>query len=55
MLYQKAPSQSKEAAVYELQKLFENHWGKILLRALQAIHAVLYKDQAAGEFLDGWE
>ncbi len=55
MLYQKAPTQSKEAAVFELQKLFETHWGVIILRALQAIHAVSYQNEAPGEYLDSWE
>ena len=44
VLYQKAPMQSKEAAVAELQKLFENHWGSRILNALTAIHHLLYKE-----------
>jgi uncharacterized protein YihD (DUF1040 family) len=57
MLYQKAPMQSKASAVAELQKLYENHWGPIILKALGAIHNVLYTEGIDPEvdFDDEWE
>ncbi len=44
MLYQKAPITSKECAVAELQKLFENHWGLRVLQALGYVHGKIYRD-----------
>jgi hypothetical protein len=51
MLYQKAPLQSKACAVAELQKLFENHWGRRIVQALPRIHDILYGDRIDPEFL----
>jgi len=50
ILYQKAPLQSKICAVYELQKLFENHWGIRVLQALHAIHAIIYSQTIDPDF-----
>jgi hypothetical protein len=56
MLYQKAPMQSKSWAVKELKHLFEIHWGKIILKALNAIHIILYNDRdAVGPEIDDWD
>lgn len=55
LLYQKAPIQSKACAVAELQKLFENHWGKIILKALDAIHNILYIPGVSPDLIDDWE
>lgn len=44
LLYQKAPLTSKECAVAELQKLFENHWGLRILQALGYVHGKIYRD-----------
>ncbi len=44
LLYQKAPLLSKECAVAELQKLFENHWGLRVLQALGYVHGKIYRD-----------
>lgn len=51
LLYQKAPLQSKACAVAELQKLFENHWGRRILQALGRIHEILYRDSIDPELL----
>ena len=51
LLYQKAPLQSKICAVVELQKLFENHWGISLLKALEAVHVILFKNSINPDLL----
>lgn len=50
ILYQKAPMQSKVCAVFELQKLFENHWGIRVLQALSAIHTLVYNPTIDPDF-----
>jgi hypothetical protein len=55
MLYQKAPMQSKACAVAELQKLYENHWGLILLKALHAVHLVQYNDSLSEGTTIDWD
>jgi hypothetical protein len=55
VLYQKAPMPGKIWAVAELQKLFESHWGPILLRALNAIHSQLFSENTDPEDTLNWE
>jgi hypothetical protein len=55
MLYQKAPMQSKACAVAELQKLYENHWGIILLKALHAVHIVQFQSSLTEGTIDDWD
>lgn len=44
MLYQNAMLYAKENAVFEIRRLFQNHWGIRIINALKAIHQILYKD-----------
>ncbi len=55
LLFQKAPMASKTAAVAELQRLYETHWGKIMLRALAAIHSIVYRENEGPAPDDDWD
>jgi hypothetical protein len=55
MLYQKPPLQSKTVAVAELRRLFETHWGPILLKALVAMHNNLFITNTSSALSDEWE
>jgi len=55
LLYQTAPMPGKTWAVAELQKLFESHWGPILLRALNAVHMLLFNETTDSDDSLNWE
>ncbi len=45
LLYQKNSRAAKENAVYECKKLFEIHWGSIIIQVQKTLHQLLYKDK----------
>lgn len=50
MLYQKSNLSAKECAVHDCAKFFRNHWGKCLVKALQAIHYSIHKNESKSDY-----
>jgi hypothetical protein len=55
MLYQKPQKASMEYAVYECKRLFETHFGYLLVNAHRVVHYLLYTDVAHEELEDIWD
>ena len=52
LLYQKNTRAAKENAVYECKRLFESHWGFMVILVQRAIHYQLYKDKTIEDVAD---
>ena len=53
-LYQKNSKAAQENAVYECKRLFESHWGFILVRVQKALHYQLFKDKTIEDVMDAF-
>jgi hypothetical protein len=55
LLYQKPLKSSMEYAVYDCKRLFETHYGYLLVNAQQALHFLIYKESVNGGPNEFWE
>jgi len=55
LLYQKPQKAAMEYAVYDCKRLFENHFGFLLVNGQQILHYLLYTESGSLETGDLWE